>query len=159
MILPDVTLEILEELANGKVCPECDDGWKMIATLKERLPLKCPKCQGTGRLEPDLRMIDAMVLKTRRSNIKIFKNDSVWSYGINGDENILPYYTTDWAAGGPLLEKICKGKVIPQIYYDAKKSEWWVDVFDGNYKWFDFHHPSELVARVGAWLLWKDATK
>lgn len=167
MELPSLTPKnvqaTLELLANGEVC-SCK------ATVGPPLPLNydCPRCNGTGRTAPDLRMIDALVCRElggkpprNVTTIDFFNDELRWFR--EGSTNPcftqdVPAYTTSWAHGGPLLEEV-KGKAFYDSIQFPAVGTFKVTINSPNIRDFRnqniFIHKSELVARVCAWLIWK----
>jgi len=131
MNLPDLTPEnceaILERLANGEACLDCDGRGKWYAQFPKN-PKDCPRCHGTGRTAPDLRMIDALVCLELGYEVVHGKWNTdtmpeTLEFQIDGRlQGDVPHYTTDWGAVGELLEELIKkGMTILELRDDMEK--------------------------------------
>ena len=171
----DTVQATLERLANGEECPECCNGkiaiGKRMAGSKWQAAKTCPTCKGIGKTEPDLRMIDALVhrevaiqegkdIKVHKVSLPGYKVeylpfDEYWQ-----DCKSTPRYTTDWGAGGPLLEEACRSSGAMIVHTQQLPYSTRIDIEHPDWDepltvWND---ESELITRVCAWLIWKVRT-
>ena len=149
--LPKITKENLRLLAEGATCKDCVDGHRMYHGAfpkPDDWDDTCITCKGTGLIAPDHRTLDALVAealgvswhptKARHSELVISE------YG-----NLTHYTSPHRAEGWGLLGEADR----VDVCWD--NGPCMVAIGDD----IEFTHDSELVARIGAYLLWKEATR